>query len=194
MPTAATRSTTIVSLAALKAWMAAGGLSDATDDARLVRAADGASEQFEAAVARSFVTRSVTETVNGTGRNVLSLRRRPVTAMTSVAIDGVAIDSSEYAVDAELGLLWLKTRTFTGGVQNVVVAYSAGYGAQDAATLPADVVQAVLDLAKAAYDALSAGATAVNSVSVGNQTFILTPEDWPKSTKLAVRHWREVRA
>ena len=194
MPTLATRTTSLCSLAALKAWLAQGGLSSALDDARLVPACDAASEELERQTGCVFVTRTVTETRNGDNRSVLKLRARPPVAVTSLTIGGSVVPASSYSLDPDLGLLWLTTGAFPAGFGNVVVVYTAGYGAQDAATLPADVVRACLDLSKAIYDELTTGAIAATSVTAGNQTFVLKAGPWPPSVERVIQSWKDVRA
>jgi hypothetical protein len=192
MAAPATAATTLVSLDALLAWMQA---EDATtvQVTRLVQCVDAASALIESKTGLIFVTRAITETKDGNGRADLWLRRRPLVSVTSVTVNDAALDASQFVVDAEFGRLRRKAGAWPSGLANVTVVYQAGYGAQDAATLPQDVVGACLDLTKAVYDELTTGAIALSSVSLGPGSLVLKQNLWPNAVKRVLDVWRETR-
>ena len=188
----ATAATTLVSLDSFRAWMR---VEDADDskDALLVTAADAASAELEQATSLIFVTRTVTDTLDGSGRVDLWLSRRPIVSVTSVTVNGAEVDASLYVVDAKMGRLRMKAGAWSEGIANAAVVYSAGYGAQGAATLPADVKRACLDLAKAIYDELVSGALTLSSVSMGPGSMVLKTGQMPPSVERVLDRWRETR-
>jgi hypothetical protein len=164
------------------------------DDGRLLQAADGASAEIERQTGCVFVSRSCSEARHGNGRDTVLLKFRPIVSVSSVTIGGAAVLSTEYVIDADLGSLTLiNGRVWTEGRKNVVLAYVAGWGAQDADTLPADVYRAGLDLAKAIYDELAAGVIAVTTVNVGASSMVLKTADFPPSVKRVIDTWRDWR-
>jgi uncharacterized phiE125 gp8 family phage protein len=181
-----------VSLDAFRAWMRVEEADDSKDEL-LVTAADAASAELEQGTSLIFVTRSVTDTLDGNGRTDLWLSRRPIVSVTSVTADGVLVDPSLYVLDARMGRLRMKSGAWSCGMANIVVVYSAGYGAQDAATLPADVKRACLDLAKAIFDELVSGALTLSSVSMGPGSMVLKTGQMPPSVERVFDRWRETR-
>ncbi len=186
--------TTLVSIDAIRAWMGALDADD-TKDALLAQCADAASAELEQLTSRIFVTRTVTDTLDGQGRPDLWLSRRPIVSVTSVTMDGALVDPGRYVVDATLGRLRMPAGSWTVGIANLVAVYSAGYGAQGAATLPVDVVRACLDLAKAIYDEKATGAITLASVTMGAAGSVtLKTGKYPPSVERVARTWRETRA
>lgn len=96
---------------------------------------------------RIFAVEGLEETfrLRGQASESLVLDRDPVTAVTSVAADGIALDGDEYEYDAEAGLLYRLVGDdqvlWTGS--SIVVAYSAGY-----AITPGPVQKAMFDMIK----------------------------------------------
>jgi hypothetical protein len=79
----------------------------------------------------------------------LLLDRTPMTAITTVVEDSVALDAAEYEFDAETGFLWKlssnDTRVWWTGPK-LVVTYTGGYVMLT--TLPSDLERACIDLVK----------------------------------------------
>lgn len=82
----------------------------------------------------------------------LILRRKAVSAITSVTVDDTVLDPSEYRLDADAGILY---RLDTSGYpclwlfsKSIIVAYTAGYVLPGApgANLPASIEGATVDL------------------------------------------------
>ena len=66
-----------------------------------------------------------TEKYDG-GNQFIFLKNYPVSSISSVKEDDITLDSSEYGF-TETGILYLKDRNFSEGIQNVEVSYTAGY-------------------------------------------------------------------
>lgn len=201
----ATRTTTLWSLTVVKDWLAGTGSIGTTDlDTEIERIADSVSEFLEAETGWKFVNRELDETYNGDGNRLLRLRNGPLPTGTIITLltilrdedDAVpdTIVSTAYHVDKERRILRLKTHKdavdpFTRGFQNVRVKYNVGFGAQDAAALPADIVRAGLDLCKYIWTEYTAGAIAASQISIGPGNVFLKP-DLPLSVKQVIARWR----
>src|SRR5579875_3868416 len=70
-------------------------LTTTADDALLSRLITAASQFIESWLNRTIASAAYTDTRNGTGGTRLFLRNRPVTAVSSLTIDGVAIAASD---------------------------------------------------------------------------------------------------
>ncbi len=106
------------------------GITDDSADARLQRWIDDESERIETYLGRVLASETVRETFRLTGApGCLRLARRPVTAITSIAVDGVMLASDQYEIDATAGLFYpisgeQRVRWFAC---TVIVTYTAGY-------------------------------------------------------------------
>lgn len=191
MPTA-TRATTLVTFVRAKDYL---GTELNVRDEDVVTMADAASEFIENHTGRKFVTRQVVETHDGDGGQDLRLEWFPTTAVASITIARTfggtpeAVSSSDYAVDLAEGRIRLNGDVLTRGFQNVVVTHSPGFGDQDAATLPEDIVLACLDLVKMRWDERRAHATAASTIAIGNTQYVLRA-DWPRHILDALEQWR----
>lgn len=102
-----------------------------------------------------FISTSVTdESYDGDGARFLLLRNRPVISVSSVSIEGNAVSSDLYDVNANQSMLVLpqdvegydaRLRLYNGmlwprGTANILVSYNYGY-----ATTPADVTHAIYE-------------------------------------------------
>jgi hypothetical protein len=111
------------------------------DEALLTLLITAVSDAVERYCSRCFALQSYTETRDGTGGVRLSTREKPVTAVASVTIDGVAVPASAGAPQS--GYLFSETAItligwrFRRGLSNVALAYTAGY-----ATIPTSLAQA----------------------------------------------------
>lgn len=132
----------LTTVAAAKAWLS---VVNGGDDTLLQRLVTAVSAAIERRIGRNILTASYTETRNGTGKCILALPNTPVTAVASVAVDGVLIaprsvpTSTGFSFDD--AFVYLAGFTFSRGQQNVVVAYTGGY-----ATIPTDLEGAVLEI------------------------------------------------
>lgn len=150
--------TTLCQIADVKTYL---GITNATEDANLTALIAAASAWIENYCNRVFSQATYTETRNGNNARGIYLYQSPITAVSSVTVDGVSIPAAAssrnfgFVFDDETvyiqpgifiapivvsGPFGLPDR-FERGVQNVTVTYTAGY-----AVIPADLVQACVEL------------------------------------------------
>lgn len=192
------------------------GVTMPTDDALLSRLQDSAADFFDKMVGRSILTHTFTETRDGTGHDIIYPRNYPITAVTSVTINNIAITAaadtvawgytfdnnaiyirapfSSFYYDAgvpggtyPLGNVLLGVPVrFTRGRQNVVLSYTAGY-----ATTPSDVEQAIVELV--AFKFMERKHVGEKTQSVGGintTTYII--DDMPMSVKHVINAYQRV--
>lgn len=138
------------------------------DEAQIAQAIEEAT-----AVIRNYCNQSIgaslseTFLMDGRGTDKLFLPELPVNEIESVKVDGVELDSAQYAL-AENGILWRLGGVWTKGARNIEVVYSYGYS-----DIPADIVGVCYRSAARVYQAqLKASQTDhlddVKSISVGD--------------------------
>ena len=109
----------------------------------------------------------------GWGDNYLQLKAMPITALTSVAIDGVSVPAGNFKTESEK--LFYKNSIFPKG-STVAVAYTAGYAA-----VPAAIKNCILQIAS--LKAMEAGENiGVTSTSFdgGNSRSFFNHTDYKK--------------
>lgn len=109
--------------------------TDTSQDARLQAMLDAAEDIVAAHVGRLAPVQVTEDVVPAFG--VAALRRRPVQAITSVTVGGVALSTVQANLNA--GLLFIS--------DSATVVYTAGFG-----VIPPLVREVVLDLVRARYD------------------------------------------
>lgn len=107
-------------------------------DAELGNFVDVASYLVEGYADRVFELTTASQLFDG-GADTFVLRTSPLTAVTGVTVDGVALDSDNYAADIQNGIVRTATEA-AEGTANVSIAYTAG-----SATIPAIVKHATLE-------------------------------------------------
>lgn len=135
-------------------------LGASVDPAWLALAIPAASQEIETHCRRIFAQDVLSETFRQVGASDacaharLILARRPVVSIASVVADDVTLDSDEYEIDAQAGLLYRldsSDRRAIWSEEKIVVAYTAGYvcpGSETRPTLPADLQAAAIELVK----------------------------------------------
>lgn len=98
---------------------------------------DGVSAAVEAFIGRKLEAADFVERYNGNGKNRLVLEQWPVISVSSVKINGRAVDDWDFD-----NWLLIRHACFAQGIRNVEVSYRAGYE-----TMPADIQEAVLIIA-----------------------------------------------
>ena len=83
-----------------------------------------------------------TDYISAIGNNRLYLFAHPISAVSSVTVNGVAVTSDEYTINDRY--LRLKSGVWPEGDENVAVSYTAGWSAQ---TLPDTIKMAILQIA-----------------------------------------------
>ena len=174
----------------LKAWL---NISGNGDDDLLSKLIVAASAFIETWISRTIAQTTYTaETYDGPGGVRLGLRNFPVTAVASLAIDGVTIPAASgptangYILSASRTGLVLRGYRFTEGVENVVVTYTAGY-----ASTPADVDQACKELIALRYK--ERDRIGYVSKSVGGEVVAFSQKDMSEGVKTLLNAYREVR-
>lgn len=86
---------------------------------------------------------SIVEKYNGQGEAQLFLKCYPVVSVTQVKVDGTVLNSTNYDIDPEKGILY---GCWEEGFQNIEVTYSAGYWTDKATNPPAGVSRLPADI------------------------------------------------
>ncbi len=137
----------LTTLANVTAWLNAGSTAPYPPDgnpllARLITACSAFIQNY---LSLSFVPTVQTEAYNGTGQPVLFLRKRPVIGVSTISINGTAVQASPAAPNQN-GFLSDDTRVylygwlFARGFQNISVTYTSGYQQQFTQSIPTDGV------------------------------------------------------
>jgi hypothetical protein len=154
-------------------------------DARVELARDAIESLIEQVCGTSFIERTVTETVDGSGRNGILLSSAYVRSITSVTIDGVLETGYDYTFES--GLL---ERNTTGGFtpsswvcgrRNIVVVYTAGYSTAPPADLKMATMLATRDrvLVLSGAGGQSSRATSISNELGGTTQFSIANADNP---------------
>lgn len=176
----------LTTLANAKQWL---GVTGTTDDALLTRLITAVSAWVVGYLNRSVVSAIYTETHNGNGGDRLLLPNTPITAVTSLSIDGLTIlpqtgvGTSGFTFD-DSGI-YLNGYIFSQAKANVVVTYTAGY-----ATVPLDIEQAAIELVEYRYTAKSHPHQ--KSVGIAQQTTAFITQDVPDYIKSMLSNYRRV--
>lgn len=134
-----------------------------------------------------FEIKSYTQKYNGTGSNVLCPDNRPITAVASLAIDGIAVSASINCSDAGYVFdkygIYLRSHRFCEGVMNVDVTYSAGY-----AVVPDDIKQAVIEIVAEKYQRrLRVG---ISSKTIGQESIAFSQNDLTPHARIVLNQYK----
>ena len=125
-------------LADCKAWL---GLTSSADDPLIGELVTAVSQAIVADLGRSAILPlTCLETLDGGGESAIALRHWPISRLLSCTIDGVAVatsvapgysgvvlDIADRAPPGQMQRLAFRGGTFPSGIQNIAVAYRAGY-------------------------------------------------------------------
>jgi len=137
----------LTTLVNLKQWL---NITTTTDDTLLTRLITAASSFIESYVCRDIASKSYTETRDGKGTRSLSFGDFPVTSVSFLSINGIAIVPSPSP--GKPGYVFSPTQLslighrFHYGFQNISFSYVAGY-----TTIPLDIEQAAIELCSIRY-------------------------------------------
>jgi hypothetical protein len=174
-------------LATVKSWL---GITATTDDATLTRLISAASTLIQNYLNRTIAVASYTETRNGNGRNRLTLANTPLVSVQSVTVGAATIQPfagspghSGYWFEPGGTTLYLAGAGFDYGIQNVQLAYTAGY-----ATTPLDIEQATIELIALRYRERDR----IGQISKGlaSETTTFTQADMTQSIKTALAPYK----
>lgn len=126
-------------LAAVKDYL---GVTDTTDDIRIAQIMVWVQELIDAYLGRVMVEAEHTQTAYKPRTEYLQLRNYPVSAISSITVDGEATDVTAYYLNQDTGEMYGE---FIYGDVNVIV-YTGGY-----ATLPAVVEEVYLSIVDDRY-------------------------------------------
>lgn len=190
----------LTTLANLKAWIP--GLTGTSDDLALSRLISATSAQFNAYLSRSLLTASYTESYDGKDTASMILANFPITAVSSLSIDGIPIPAAPlptptgpqpagYVFTAKMlslvggGYPFGASYRFTRGYQNVQVAYTAGLAA-----VPFDIEQACIEYCAIRYSERQR--IGQKSKSLGGEVVSFFAGDLTPSVKLLLAPYRRV--
>lgn len=162
------------------------GRTDTAGDALLLRLLEATSVWLEAKCGRRFAAADYTDRFTGDGSNLRLLRCSPVIQVSSVTIDGQPVANS---VNGQPGwyldgaMMRLVGYLFTEGAQ-VSISYRAGYEFD----IPADVVQAVLEMAALKYR--ERGHIGTSSQSLAGQSVSFLPSVTPIAVQSVIDTYR----
>ena len=181
----AAAATDLTTLANLKAFLSNPGTND---DTLLQSLLTNASLFIENYINRDIVSLTYNVVIDGTGSRTMVLSDYPVTAVTSVTIDGDVIPpgsvtTSGFYFNADKVIL--NGYYFNKGYGNVAITYTAGY-----ATVPYDLQQACIGLVQFwLNDRQRAGEV---SRTMGGQTITFSQKDMPPWVATILAQWKKV--
>jgi uncharacterized phiE125 gp8 family phage protein len=174
----------LTTLATLKSYINVGS----QDDVLLQRLLTSASIAIESYCNRDFVSLSYTSTFDGNNARYMVLPDYPVTAVSSVTINGVSIPAGSitnagYYFDGQKIMLF--GYIFTRGLGNVVISFTGGY-----AVIPYDLEQACIGLVQ--YWLGNRQRNGEVSRSMGGQTISYDRSDMPAWVKTILQQYKRV--
>lgn len=132
---------------------------------------------------RDILSASYTRTFNGTGGRGIFLAERPVLAVASVKVDGVALASDRWALVGSS--VTMKEGGWPLGVGNIEITWTGGY-----ATVPAEIDQACIELvAWRMHEKVNLRRT---QGSIGGETINFQTTDLPPGVATILKNFRNV--
>lgn len=171
-----------ITVATLKSWIPVTGTGD---DGVLQTLITNMSAWLEQWLSRSIFISPQTEVRDGTGTTTMMVSDWPITAVTSVTIDGNVIPVSTgpgvngyYFTETLIGLRGYR---FTNDQANVTLTYSAGYAQlTHPEQVPAELAQACLEICALRYK--ERPFIGINSKSLAGESVSYSQQAMPKST------------
>lgn len=183
----------LTTLADVKAWLQTGqNAFPDTDDALLTRLITAASQFVQSWLGRQIAPSDYQEVRDGSGGQRLAFANFPVSAVLSLTIDGLQIPPAPPDGGFTAGYVFSPTElalrgyVFTRRAQNVIVTYTAGYGAT-----PSDVAQACIELVCQRYRARTHIGEAARALG-GAETVTYVQQDMSPDVKLLLAQYRVV--
>lgn len=178
----------LTTLAAVKAKLRI-ATGTTTDDTLLGTLITQASGFIQAWLNRTFASQSYTEVRDGTGNQTLMFANYPVTAVSSLTVNDIAVPLATNTTDTgyrfDTTRLLLNTDVFPRGFGNVTVTYTAGY-----ASTPAEIDGACADLVAFKYRELER--IGHSSKSIQGETVAFIVADMPAAVKTILNNYRKV--
>ena len=182
----------LTTLTTAKEWLQ---VTDTSSDALISRLISSSSRSICNYLNRNDLhSQSYSEAYSGTGTSRLCPVNYPITAVASVAIDGMSVSAASSFTAAgyrfsDTVIILNGGQKFTRGIENVEIVYTAGY-----ATIPEDIVQACVMMIATQYQSQGAG-YAVSSESVPgvySASYSNTVGSVPDSVKSLLRNYVRV--
>lgn len=176
----------LTTLAKVKEWM---GIKGDADDALLARLITAASAYIETWTNRTFASQAYSELRDGTGGQKMMFAETPVSAVSSVVVNGLPIPpyaggtGAGYKFDASRVVLF--GYTFGRGHNNVELNYTAGYSAT-----PPEIEQACIELVSLRYK--ERDRIGHQSKSLVGETVTFMIRDFPDSVRTILNNYRKV--
>lgn len=176
----------LTSLANVKSWL---GVAVPTDDALLTRLITAYSNYVQSWLNRLIASQAYTEKRSGKGGTVMVFADYPVTAVSSVTINGQSIPAiinfGDVGYSFDDGAIYLNGYCFTRAPNNVVLQYTAGY-----ASTPPELEQAVIELIATRYK--ERDRIGQNSKSLAGETVSFMVKDFPMSVQTILNNYKKV--
>ena len=165
------------------------GIKTEADDTLLARLIKAASAFIASFLSRTILSASYVEYRDGAGGDSMSCLNYPVTAVSGVEINGVAIPLAtgtvSYGYQFSDKQIILRGYKFTRGKRNVKLSYTAGY-----ATVPLDLEQACLELVAYKYRSRDWVGQSTKIVGAENVTFVT--KEIPDNALGTLKRWSRV--
>lgn len=175
----------LATLADLKGYVVSSG----NDDLLLSRLITAGSTYIQSWLNRTLGSASYAETRDGTGGIRMVFSNQPVTAVSSVTIDGNAIPlSSGPTVSGYYftpTLIGLRGYTFTQSGGNVSISYTAGYS-----VIPEDIRQSCIEVVALKYKMRDR--VGVRSKSLAGESITFEQNDLSDSVKTLLNQYKNV--
>jgi len=150
------------------------------DDTLLLRMIDAASDAIETYCSRTFLSATYNEVRDGTGQRKLTMRHFPITAVSSVTVNGQAISARQAPMGTGFTFdeysVRLSGSMFDTGLDNVAVTYTAGL-----AEVPSSIDLACCEMVALRYKARDR--LGVSSKSLAGESISFTTDDFPTEVK-----------
>lgn len=136
----------LIELSDIKSWLGLEGAKTARDTF-LTSMCTAWSAKFERRIGRTISQATYTDEIHDGRRFVILPRNYPVQSITSLTIDGVALGSTYYYLNASGMIIRQKNGLrFGGGRGSIKLTYIGGY-----ATVPEDIKQALIQIVALDY-------------------------------------------
>jgi len=165
------------------------GINSASDDALLDRLVSAGSGYIQSWLNRSFAIATYTDTFDGNGSVARMLSSYPITSMTSVLVNNIAIPLAADALS--VGYSFSPTRVilrgynFSKGLLNCSVTYKAGY-----ANVPLEIEQACIEIIANRYR--EKDRIGQVSKSLAGEVVSFSQKDMPDSVRTILSNYKKV--
>jgi hypothetical protein len=179
----------IATLSECKAYLGLG--TNATlDDALITSIGDAVLDFMQTYTGRKILQDTYTETLNGRGESGIPVKNTPITGISSLLIDGLAIQSASnsysYGYAFDDFFVYLRGYKFSRGQQNIQITYTGGYN-----PVPNDWKQAHIEFV--AYKYKQKDRIGVTNITTGGiTTTAYIKSDVPPEVQIVMDRYRTV--